>query len=69
MTTINLNSSRDYDIVCGICIGRGYSVKSVRPRRTLFAIRVNAVLSKRQVEFLLEQTATMRDSRAYTPAS
>ena len=59
-------SSRDYDIVSGICIGRGYTVKSVPARnRSLFAIRVNADLSKRQVMFLMEQASQMRDSRTY----
>ncbi len=65
MTTLTFNSSRDFDITCGICIGRGYTVQTVPAKGALFAIRVSADLSNRQIEFIKEQATAMRDTATY----
>lgn len=61
MTTLSFFSSRDKDIAVGISIGRGYRVSKVRTQSMPMKIRVDAKLSPRQVEFLMEQVNNAKD--------
>ena len=53
-TLIPIRSSRDFDIILGILIGRGVRIITTRTDMTTYGIWIAAKYSKRQIEHLFE---------------